>query len=268
MTDDAPPDRTGTESRPRTGVSLAHGVGPALPGTLVAQSLEGGITVGPRPGRIVLFGRQAENVHVCVGADDLRVSRRHGILSCGQLGWSVRNVGRQRIRLPSGEIHTNAEPVPLAEGYTPLFVQGTGHREHLLELYVVGADGARPVPRHDHDTHHPTTWPLSDQERLALIVLAQRYLRHEPNPQPLTREDAARVLESLDPGGGWTHRIVEHRVSDVRKRLSRRGVPGLVREEVQAPIGNQLNANLIRELLTSGTLVPTDLTLLDEWADG
>lgn len=207
-------------------------------------------------------------MHVCVGGDDQGVSRKHGALTCKGGRWQVRNTGRRPMHLPSGDLFTNAPPVPLAEGYTPLFVSGSGERRHLLELYVVGPDGIGPRALHDHDTHNPTVWPVSSVERLVLTVLGQRYLRNEPNPQPLTRHEAATVLAEIDPGGRWNHKKVERRATDVRERLSARGVRGLRASEVLTPIGNQLNDNLLRELLRTGTLVPTDLARLDDWADG
>jgi hypothetical protein len=235
--------------------------------TLIAQSIGGGITLSAREGRTVLFGRQADEVHVCVGADDQGVSRKHGAITFERGKWRVHNTGRRPVHLPSGALYPNAEPVPLAEGYTALFVAGTGERRHLLELYVVGPDGASPRPRHDDGTHSPSVWPLSPAERLVLTVLGQRYLRNEPNPQPLSRHEAAAELRAIDPDGGWTYKTVEHRATDVRMRLSARGVTGLTAKEVPTPIGNQLNHNLLRELLRSSTLGPMDLARLDEWAD-
>jgi hypothetical protein len=237
-------------------------------GTLIARGIGSEVTMWPREGRTVLFGRQSDEVHVCIGADDQGVSRKHGVLTYEGGRWMVRNTGRRPLHLPSGDLFPGAEPVPLAEGYTPLFVGGSGQRRHLIELYVVGPDGAGPRPLHDHETYQPTPWPLNRAERLALTVLGQRYLRNEPNAQPLTRQAAAEELDALDPTGGWTHRRVEHRVSDVRKRLSARGVAGLTEEEVGRPLGNQLNDNLFRELLRTGTLGPADLARLDDWADG
>ncbi|GAA5114600.1 FHA domain-containing protein [Pseudonocardia adelaidensis] len=245
-----------------------HGVDPAVPGTLVAQSIGDSISVGPQEGRVVLFGRQADEVHVCVGGDDQWVSKKHGRLEHAQGHWTVRATGRRPIRLPTGELFAGADPVPLTDGYTPLFILGGGNRQHLLEVYVVGSDGQRPTARHDHETMSPPVWPLTDGERLALIVLGQRYLRHEPYPQPLSWSEAAAVLAQLDPHGGWRTKTVEHRVAKVRQRLHRHGVFGLVASELPQPIGNQLNDHLIRELIRSATLVPTDLQRLDEWADG
>jgi hypothetical protein len=254
------------ESRPWSG-SLIHGVAPLAPGSLVAQVIGGGITVRPKDGRTVLFGRQADDVHVCVGADDLGVSRQQGVLQCEGGRWSVRNLGRRPVRLPSGPLHTNAEPVPLAPGYTPLFVSGAGDREHLLELYVAGSGDEQPRPRPDDVTHQPMVWPLDPRELLVMIVLGQRYLRHEPQPQPLARKAAERQLVELDPATGWTYKKVEHCAKDVRARLAKDGVPGMTAAEVPEPVGNQLNDNLIRELMRSGTIVPTDLARLDAWAD-
>ena len=58
--------------------------------------------------------------------------------------------------------------------------------------------------------------------------------------------------------------LAEHLIGDVRDRMSREGVSGLSREEVGEPVGNSLNHNLIQELMLSMTLVPRDLTLIDE----
>lgn len=257
------PDMNGAERHPPTHESLIRGVSPVRPGTLVAQSIEGGITVAPKEGRMILFGREADEVHVCIGGDDLGMSRKHGVLTCENGRWWVRNVGRRPMRLPSGDLYTNAEPVPLVDGYTPLFVGGTQDRQHLLELYVVGPDGDRPRARHADHTVVPPTWPLSDEELIVLVVLGQRYLRREPNPQPLSWQQAAEELDLLEPERGWRVKKVEHKVVKVRQRLSRRGVRGLLAAEVPAPVGNQLNDNLIRELVRTTTLVPTDLARLD-----
>ena len=48
---------------------------------------------------------------------------------------------------PRGQLmHAPTEPIPLAAGYTPLFVKGSGFREHLVELFdVVGPTDERVV---------------------------------------------------------------------------------------------------------------------------
>lgn len=257
------PDMAGVARRPTSEGSLARGVAPLTAGTLVVQAIGGGITVSAGDGRTIVFGRQADEVHVCVGRDDPGVSRTHGLLTCHGDRWWVHNVGRRPIRLPSGELFTNAEPVPLAPGYTPAFVAGLQGRQHLVELYVAGPDGDRRQARPDMDTVLPTAWPLAPDEVLVTVVLGQRYLRHEPNPQPLSWQDAAAELQLVDPDGGWTSKRVEHKVARLRQRLSSRGVYGLVTGEVSRPVGNQLNDNLIRELVTSATLMPTDLHRID-----
>ncbi len=249
---------------PRDHESLAHGVPGPAPGAIYALSIGGGVTMGPSEGRTVVFGRNRPEVHVCIGEDDRRVSRQHGILVHRQGRWWVSNTGRVPIRLPGSQwLFAREESMPLAEGYTPLFVPGTRGREHLLELFVAGADGERPVTRHDAVTDPPRTWRLLPDERLALALLGQRYLLHESDPQPLTRQQVAQQLVELQPRAGWTHRKVEHLLAGVRDRLSRAGVAGLTREEVGEPVGNKLNDNLIRALVRSTTLVPPDLRLLD-----
>lgn len=245
--------------------SLAFGVPRPTPGAIYALAIGGGFAVGPREGRKVVFGRNKPEVHVCIGEDDRKVSRQHGLLTCQDGMWWVSNTGRLPIRLPGSQwLFSNEESLPLTAGYTPLFVPGTRGREHLLELYVAGDDGSRPVPRPGDVTEPPRTWLLSPAERVALVVLGQRYLLHEGDPQPLGRQQAADQLELLQPAEGWTARKVEHMVSAVRTRLSKAGVNNLTREEVGEPVGNKLNDNLLRELVLSTTLVPPDLRLLEE----
>ncbi|WP_230396455.1 FHA domain-containing protein [Streptomyces blattellae] len=264
------PDARGRRSAPggrllpATHGSLARGATASLPGTLFALTLNGGITLGPRDGRQVLFGRNRPEVHVCLGEDDSRVSRHQGTLTHREGSWWVSNTGRQPIRCAGARLlFRDEEALPLGPGYTPLFVGGTGGREHLLEVFVTGPEDRRPMPRHDDVTRPPRTWLLSEQERLALVVLGRRYLLHEPRPQPLTWKQTAAELAGLQPTAGWTEKRVGHTVNAVRVRLSRGGVSGLTREEVGEPVGNSLNDNLIRALLTSTTLVPMDLTLID-----
>lgn len=217
--------------------------------------------LGPGAGREVLFGRNRPEVHVCLGEDDPQVSRHQGTLTHRDGHWWVSNTGRLPIRCPAGRLlFRDEEPLPLDTGYTPLFAGGSRGREHLLEVYVTDAEGGHRPPRHGDATRPPRVWTLTDAERLAL---GRRYLLHEPRPQPLTWRQTAAQLADVRPGEGWTDKRVEHLVNAVRLRLSRDGVPGLTREEVGEPVGNALNDHLIRALLTSTTLVPMDLAVID-----
>ena len=243
--------------------SLAFGVADSTAGGLHALTVTGGVQVRPRPGRTLLFGRNRPDVDICVGEYDRTVSRRHGSLTYEAGRWWLLNDGRTPIRLPGSRwLFAGEEPVPLDDGYTPLFVRGSGDREHLLEVHVIGAGGRAPVSRHGDVTNPPRTWRLDDSERLALVVLGQRYLLHERRPQPLSWQQAAAQLAELRPEDGWTPKRLEHAVAAVRARLSRRGVAGLTREEVGQPVGNTLNDNLLTELVLSTTLVPPDLESL------
>ncbi|MEU4610991.1 FHA domain-containing protein [Streptomyces umbrinus] len=249
---------------PATHGSLARGASAPLPGTLFALALTGGMTLGPGDGREVLFGRNRPEVHVCLGEDDPQLSRHQGTLTHRDGRWWVSNAGRLPIRCAGARLlFRGEEPLPLDIGYTPLFVGGSRGREHLLEVFVTGPEGERPQPRHGDVTRPPRVWILTEQEKLALVVLGRRYLLHEPRPQPLTWRQTAAELAESQPHAGWTDKRVEHLVNGVRTRLSRDGVPWLTREELGEPVGNALNDNLIRALLTSTTLVPMDLALID-----
>lgn len=233
-------------------------------GTLTAQAITGSVIVGPAEGSTVRFGRNREAVDVCLGGDDDQVSRQHGLLVCRRGTWWLSNTGRGPIELPDSQwLRPSEEPVPLRAGYTTLFVLGSRSRDHLLELHVSGIDGGGPTARHRAVTRPGKVWELSPKERLVLVALGQRYLLNTPVPQPLTRLQVAELLNDTRQQAGWTEKRVDRVVEKVRKRLSRNGVPGLLREEVGEPVGNALSDNLMRELVRSMTLGPRDLQLLE-----
>ena len=180
---------------------FARGVTPTTPGTLHARTVTGELSAPPRPGLTLRFGRGEEpDVDLGVGVDDLGASRQHGDLSCRQRLWWLRNTGQQLVRLPRGQMmHLSTEAIPLGTGYTPLFVKGSGYREHLVELYVAGHDDQGPVSRRTAKTVSPKIWPLDDDERLLLVVLGQRYLLYEGEPRPLAYATAAKQLAYLRP---------------------------------------------------------------------
>lgn len=254
----------GGQRLPASHDSLARGVSAPIVGTVSVLSLGGGVSFGPKEGREIIFGRNRPLVHVCVGENDLRISRSHGTLVCGGDRWWVSNLGARPIRIAESRLlFRHEDPIPLDGGYTPLFLRGSEQREHLLEVFVTDAERCEPGPRHQHTTHPATFYELSSAERLALVVLGQRYLRHEPRPQPWTWEATARLLADVQPGVGWKRRRVEDLVTGVRLRLSALGVAGLMADEVPQPIGNMLSHNLIQELMLSGTLVPRDLDRIE-----
>ncbi|OKH99023.1 flagellar motor protein MotB [Streptomyces sp. CB02923] len=249
--------------------TLARGAAPAAPGTLHLRSMSGHLSVAPRPGTVVAFGRgEPPQADLPVGEDDMRVSRRHGELTYRRSRWWLRNTGQQLVRLPEGRLmHATTDPVPLAPGYTPVFIRGSGHREHLVELFVNGHDEPSQAQRRKTATLRPRTWPLDDNERLLLVALGQHYLLYEAGPRPLTYRQAAELVECLRPGEQWTPRRVEARVEAVRRRLHQRGFPYPLlhdKDSGSVPSDNILLHNLLRGLVESTTLVPPDLALLDE----
>jgi hypothetical protein len=252
-----------------SGDSLARGAAPASPGTLHVRSVTGRLKVPPRPGLTIRFGRgERPEVDLPVAEDDLRVSRRHGELTYRKRQWWLRNTGQQLVRLPHGRLmHATTEPIPLAAGYTPVFVKGSGYREHLVELYVTGHDEPVLVPRRQAATLPPKTWPLEEDERLLLVVLGQRYLLYEDGPRPLAYRQAAARLEYLRPGDNWNARRIEYKIEAVRRRLHSGGFPYPVMHDKDSgavPSDNNLLHNLLKGLVESTTLVPPDLALMDD----
>jgi hypothetical protein len=233
-------------------------------GTLSVQAISGGVIAEPREGTAVRFGRHQKIVDVGVGLDDDQVSRQHGLIVLRRGTWWLSNTGRGPIELPRSRwLRPSEEPIPLATGYTTLHVLGSRDRDHLVELYVAGVDGAAPPVRHSAVTRPTRPWELSPDEHLVLVALGRRYLHNDPSPQPLTHLQVATLLDELRPDAGWTKKKVEKTVDRVRNRLSARGVAGLLREEVGEPVGNTLGDNLLKELLSTMTLVPDHLDAIE-----
>lgn len=248
---------------PASSGSLARGLPDAEPGTLFVLGGHGGVRVEPRARFPVFFGRNEPDVHVCVGADDPRISRRHGLLFYDRDRWTLRNTGGLPIRLPGTQLLLSGHEEPLGAVYTPLFIRTAHGREHLVEIRVAARTAPEPSARTGDRTTSPVLWQLSDRERIVLASLGQRYLRHDGTPRPEAWSTVAEELSEVEPGAGWTAKRAEWVVAGVRKRLAEAGVGGLTREEVGEPVGNVLNHNLLLELLISTTLVPPDLRLLD-----
>jgi hypothetical protein len=243
--------------------SLAHGLPPAQPGTLFVLGANGGMSVSPDARFDLVFGRCEPDVHVCVGVNDPHVSRRHGHIMREGSRWVLHNRGRLAIRFPGSRLILGGHRMELPVAYTPLFIVAP-EQEHLLEVRIAAkTPPPRAGERYEVETRDPVGWDLSPREHLVLVCLSQRYLRQEPQPQPLTWAQVAAELKHLRPDERWTWRRAAHIVADVRKRLSAR-VPGLREEEIQPPLGNLLNHNLITSLLVSATLVEADLRLLEE----
>ncbi|GLZ78163.1 hypothetical protein Afil01_29700 [Actinorhabdospora filicis] len=250
---------------PSTMRSLADEVPPAPPGTIFALAAGGGFTSPPRRFTIH-FGREREDVHVPVGVNDPYISRQHGKLICGGHEWWLRNDGRLPIQLPGEAMLLSGYSIPLDPGYTPVFLGSSRNKSHLIELYVVGVGASGAAVGVHSQTKAPEVYDLNPVERLVLTALAQRYLRGERYPQPVSWNQVADDLCRAFPERSWTASGVAHRVATVRERLAQGAhpVPGILREDgVGEPVGNTLNHNLIQALLRAATLTPADLHVLD-----
>jgi hypothetical protein len=251
---------------------LADGVPSAPPGSLFVLAAEGGFAVPPRRFE-VLFGRGKGEVHVPVGTHDPYVSRLHGVLSCDGREWWLRNEGRLPIHLPDDLMVLAGHELPMEPGYTPMFITTPSDRSYLVEVHVVGALGREGEEVPPLPTREPDGYDLAEDERLVLVILAQRYLRQERYPQPVSWKQVAEDLNRVGEGQSrrWTPKTAAHVVGAVRERLAtgRRPVPGLRCEDgAGEPAANVLNHHLIRALLRNTTLLPADLRLLEEAGGG
>lgn len=256
-------DRFSPMLLPPTVGGLAGGAPPAPPGSIFVLGSGGGFAAPPRQRFELLFGRKEPDVHVCIGSDDPRISRTHGRIVCTGTEWWLRNEGKLPIRLPQSTFLLSGEEMPLAQGYSPLFIRTSKERVHLLEVRVVGSGTRDTIVGPDDKTRAPDAWDITGTERLVLTALALRYLRQETHPQPQSWKLVARDLNNVPGQEGWTEKRAANAVLRVRERLVP-FVSGLTLEEVGDPAGNLLNHNLIQELLQTATLQPPDLWLLGD----
>jgi hypothetical protein len=242
-------------------------VQPSPPGTILVLSDERRYQKQPSVDYQVLFGRGGDDVHLAVGVDDPYVSRRQGALAWDGQDWQLRNLGRLPIRLIDDSMILQGQQLRLRTGCTPLLVGAPAHRVHLVEVHVAG------FPRHgtqigpDTPTKSPDVYELTEMERLAVVALAQRYLRQDAGPTPMTWAEAAAELNRVPRERRWSSRSVEHVIGALRQRLATTGrnpIPGILRGEMPEPVGNTLNHNLITALVRTATLTPDDLRLLGE----
>lgn len=257
-----------TEFRPQ---SLEPSVGglagrmpPAPAGSIFVLAAGGGFAAPPRDRFEVVFGRKEPDVHVCIGADDPRMSRLQGRLVCSGAEWWLRNEGKLPIRLPQSRFLLSGNEILLVEGYSPLFIRTSKRREHLLEVRVVGAGLADTLVGLGDETATAESWQIDDAERVVLTALALRYLRQEPHPQPQSwKQVAVDLNDAASTHAEWTEKKAANTVLKVRERLTPY-VAGLRLEDWGDPAGNMVNHQLIQELLQTATLRPPDLRLLDE----
>jgi hypothetical protein len=251
--------------------SLVAETPPAPPGTFFVLAAEGGYAVPPRA-CMLLFGRDRDEVDVPVGTDDPHVSRKHGVLTCTGREWWLRNTGGLPIELSGSPMLLTGHERRLDPGYTPLVINSSKHRSHLVEVRLTdGGDGGAASATDAETTPPQDVYSLNPEELLVLTALAQRYLGQDPYPQSLTWQQAADALNqnpvtaAASGAGEWSDRAVERKVGQVRQRL---GIPGTTRKEVGEPVGNMLNHNLIQALLKTTALWPAHLRLLGDVSDG
>jgi hypothetical protein len=231
----------------------------APPGTIFVSGDHGGWAV-PLSEYTLRFGRDKDEVEVPIAIGDTHVSRQQGAIVCDGHTWWLENRGKRTIHIPGQQKLLKGEGRLLGSGYTLLYIITPEKRTYPLHVRVVGekrrSSGRRPKER----TKEADAYKLSDTERMVLAALAQRYLRGEPHPQPVTWQQTADLV-NLAPGPkDWGPRAAEHLVTRVRERLA---IPFTSRREMGEPVGNSLNHNLIEALIESGCLLPEHLELFE-----
>ncbi|WP_051452238.1 FHA domain-containing protein [Actinospica robiniae] len=240
---------------PAATTRLRSAVPEGPPGAIFVLAAEGGYAAPPGTAA-VRFGRGRASVQVAIGVRDPYISRLHGVLTFDGREWWLHNEGRLPICLPDNAMVLSGRCLPLAAGYTPLLIRTPRKISYLLEVHVVGG-GENPAAAHALGFGgRPELFLLSEHERLVLVVLAQRYLRQERYPHPVSWKQVAEDLNRVSQRADWSPRSAADVVDAVRERLSI-GEAGAVE-------GSVLNHQLIRSLLHNTALLPSDLHLLED----
>lgn len=237
------------------------GGSPAPTGSLFVLGEHGGYAAAPRPNHRLVLGRNNKDVHIIVGAGDWYVSREQAVVQCVPFGtgttWTLRNLGRRPIRMPSAPLLLQEHETVLKPGYTPLYIHGD--RLHVIELLVsAGRREAMTAPANAGT--RDLGWPLTDKQRMVLVAMFQAFLRQDGPAHPLSASDTSKILNAIPGQEGWTPSKVHHVVDEVRYDLAAKGETGLT---VDSAHPETLRHNLVTVLLNTATLVPPDLRLLD-----
>jgi len=207
------------------------------------------------PGGTFTFGRD-RTCSVCLDPDDRGISRIAGSITSVAGTWWLNNVSEGRLLIVVDE---QGVRLPLAPGRVHVVDQArlsvivTGsvlHHELRVEVATPARAGSlHGMPRRPTPTLSKDELRFSDDDAAALVAVFSGYLESFPryDPHPSSYATAARRL-------GWKRSTLIKRIENMRARLTRSGVPGLVGE-------NALEA-LAEFVLISGVISRADLRRL------
>ncbi|MEM9463978.1 MAG: hypothetical protein AAGA90_01325 [Actinomycetota bacterium] len=130
--------------------------------------------------------------------------------------------------------------------------------ELLVDAHEVEPELPR-VPDRDGDTTYTisaSSVPLTPDQRLALVVMAEQALLH-PH-QRITMASNAEMARRI----GWTLNRFNRKIDNLCEKFSKAGVEGL-RGSV-ASLASDRRRRLVDHCVSTGVLLPTDLDLLRE----
>jgi hypothetical protein len=210
------------------------------------------------PRRAVAFGRDADLV---VDADNPDLHRVLGVFAHLDGVWWLQNVGRtipllvadatgrSRGEVPSGSQVALVDP--------ELIVRFTAGRcRYELVCEVMSDPPLRVEAAPASDTIQFGSLPLTEEQRLLVVALAEPLLRGDPSwpaSMPPNREVALRL--------GWTLTKFNRKLDYLCQRLSDSGVVGL--QGGMSEHASNRRLRLVEHLVDLRSITTTDLALLD-----
>lgn len=213
-----------------------------------------GRTFDLTPGGTFTFGRDPDCT-VCLDPDDRGISRIAGSLTSRAGMWWLSNVSGTRLLILVDEQGVRSPLAPgrvhvIDQANLSVIVTGTNLLHELRVEVLTGTPVSVAVaPHRPTPTLSKNELSFTDDDYLALTALFSGYLETFPryDPHPMSYALAARRL-------GWKRSTLTRRIENMRARLTRAGVPGLVGD-------NALEA-LAEFVLISGVITRADLARL------
>lgn len=176
--------------------------------------------------------------------------------------WWLRNEGSS-IELVVYDVESAARlTVPPGAGVPITFVNwrvgfSAGPTNYAIDGRLPAA-GSMPGPRPPAPSGPSTVpfgWvPLTSDQRLALVALAQSHLRGQIDPVVPANKELARQL-------GWTRKKLERKIDNLAEKFTKAGVPDLYRGPGDQTEGRR--ERLVRHALRVGMIDVDDLPLLE-----
>jgi len=208
------------------------------------------------PEQSLSFGRDAD----LVVDDNPYLHRIAGEFRHEAGAWVLENVGSRIVLTLRGAGPLAATTVPpgqqvrlIDRSWSVSFTAGPTNYQLEGEVQVEGPLGIGTTTA-SGSTQRFGVVDLTDDQRIAVVALAQRFLRGELNPSVPSNKEIAGQLN-------WTSKAVQRKVDNLADKLTQAGVPGLKGSEGASAARRR--ERIVEHMVRQQLVDVDDLSLLD-----